>query len=209
MLYKALHRWVWGFFLFSISGAIAMIMLAALAVLLLTMGAIWLFNALVRLRNQVRVAWSDVDVQLQRRHDLVPTLVASVKAYAKHESQLLASITAERCAAMLVQTPAARSAPETAVARSLGHLMVLSEAYPELKASANFAQLTTELVEVENALQHARRFYNGSVREFNNAIESFPSVLVARTLAFKPAEFFAADNEARASIAVTLDAGTS
>jgi LemA protein len=172
--------------------------------LLLAIGAVWLFNRLVRLRNQVRNAWSDVDVQLQRRHDLVPMLVESVKGYAAHERQLLESIAIERSAAMRADTPAQRVAPETALGRHLERLIALGEAYPELKASVNFSQLSTQLVQVEDTLQHARRFYNGSVREYNTALETFPGLLVAAALAFRPAEFFAADADARVRVEVRL-----
>ena len=172
--------------------------------LLLAVGAIWLFNRLIRLRNQVHNAWSDVDVQLQRRHDLVPMLVESVKGYANHERQLLENIALDRSAAMRADTPAKRIVPEIALGRHLVRLMALGEAYPDLKASSNFSQLSTELVQVENTLQHARRFYNGSVREYSTALETFPTLLIAMTLAFKPAEFFAADADARANVEVKL-----
>lgn len=167
-------------------------------------GAIWLFNRLVRLRNQVRVAWSDVDVQLQRRHDLVPMLVETVKGYAHHEQDLLERIAQARSAALAATSPAARGGPETALGQGLERLLALGEAYPDLKASDNFSQLATQLVQVEDTLQHARRFYNGSVREYNNAQETFPTLLIAKALAFKPAEFFAAEADARANVAVNL-----
>lgn len=177
----------------------------ALIPLLVAAGAIWLFNRLVRLRNQVQVAWSDVDVQLQRRHDLVPMLVETVKGYAHHEQDLLEQIARERSAALQATSPGARGAPETALGQGLGRLLALGEAYPELKASGNFSQLSTQLVQVEDTLQHARRFYNGSVREYNNARETFPTLLIAGMLAFKPAEFFAAEADARTNVAVALN----
>jgi LemA protein len=177
----------------------------ALILLLVAIGAIWLFNRLVRLRNQVHVAWSDVDVQLQRRHDLVPMLVETVKGYAHHEQGLLEQIAQARSAALAATAPAARGAPETALGQGLGRLLALGEAYPDLKASANFRQLSSELVEIEDTLQHARRFYNGSVREYNTALETFPALVIAKALAFKPAEFFAADADAHANVAVKLD----
>lgn len=173
--------------------------------LLLAVGAIWLFNRLIRLRNQVRNGWSDVDVQLQRRHDLVPMLVETVQGYASHERQLLESIARERSAAMNANSPAQRIAPELALGQHLGRLVALGEAWPELKASGNFSQLATRLVEIEDTLQHARRFYNGSVREYNTALETFPTLLIAGVLAFKPAEFFAADADARALVEVELN----
>lgn len=172
--------------------------------LLVALGAVWLFNRLVRRRNQVQVAWSDVDVQLQRRHDLVPMLVETVQGYAHHEQGLLEQIAHDRSAALKATSPGARGAPETALGHGLERLLALGEAYPELKASDNFSQLSTQLVQVEDTLQHARRFYNGSVREYNNARETFPAVLIAGALGFKPAEFFAAAADARANVAVAL-----
>ncbi len=172
--------------------------------LVLVVGAVWLFNRLVRRRNQVRNAWSDVDVQLQRRHDLVPMLVESVKGYASHEQQLLESIATERSAALHASSVAQRMGPEVALGQHLDRLIALGEAYPALKASGNFIQLSTQLVEIEDGLQHARRFYNGSVREYNTALETFPAVLVARKFAFKPAEYFAAAADARRPVGVDL-----
>lgn len=176
----------------------------AIILLAIVVAGLWLFNRLVRLRNQVRVAWSDVDVQLQRRHDLVPMLVTTVKGYASHEKQLLENVTAERRAAMQANAPATRAAPETALGNSLGRLVMLGEAYPELKANANFSQLSSQLVSIEDTLQHARRFYNGSVRQYDTALETFPTLLIARPLGFHPADFFAAEEDARANVEVKL-----
>lgn len=172
--------------------------------LVLVVGTIWLFNQLTRLRNQVRNPWSDVDVQLQRRHDLVPMLVEAVKGYATHERQLLERIAVERGAALRAFGPAQRITPEIALGGCLDRLIALREAYPALKASGNFTQLSTQLVEVEDNLQHARRFYNGSVRDYNTAKETFPAVLIARAFAFKAAEFFAAGADAAAPVAVKV-----
>ncbi|HET6546085.1 MAG TPA: LemA family protein [Rhodanobacteraceae bacterium] len=164
----------------------------------------WMFNRLVRDRNQVRAAWSDVDVQLQRRHDLVPRLVETVRGYAGHERELLARLASERSTSRQASGVAARGEIETALGGDLTRLIALAEAYPDLKASANFSQLSQELVDVEDALQHARRFYNGSVRQFNTHLERFPDVAVARLFRFQPAEFFAAEADARATPKVAL-----
>ncbi len=179
-------------------------MLIAALALALAITVAWLFNRLVRLRNQVRVAWSDVDVQLQRRHDLVPPLVEVVKGYAAHESGVLERVTSERSAALAADSPGARGAPETALGQGLSHLIALAEAYPELKANENFMQLSRQLVETEDQIQHARRFYNGSVRQYNTELERFPALLIARPLGFQPAEFFAAEADARANVQVDL-----
>ncbi len=164
----------------------------------------WVFNRLVRDRNQVHAAWSDVDVQLQRRHDLVPSLVESVRGYAGHERDLFARVAAERNASRAVSGVAARGDAEAALGFDLTRLLALGEAYPDLKASANFAQLSRELVDVEDALQHARRFYNGSVRQYNTHLERFPDLVIARAFGFHAAEFFAAAADAHATPGVEL-----
>lgn len=180
-------------------------MILALVLLAVAGYALWVFNRLVRARNQVQVAWSDVDVQLQRRHDLVPMLVETVRGYAHHESSLLERITEERTHARQAQGVAQRSDQETALGADLGRLIALREAYPNLKASDNFRQLSSQLVEIEDALQHARRFYNGSVRQYNTDIQRFPDLLVARVTGFHDADFFAAEADARAVVDVKLD----
>ena len=172
----------------------ALLVLAALVA-----WVVFVFNRLVRLRNQVRTAWADIDVQLQRRHDLVPSLVAAVKGYAGHEQALMESLTALRTQAMAAQSSPQRLEPiEDALQQGLGRLLAVVEAYPDLKASANFMQLQSELVEVEEHLQYARRFYNGAVRDYDNALQRVPDVLVARTLGFRGAGYFQAGAESRA-----------
>ena len=179
----------------TIVGLLVLVALAAWAVLA--------FNRLVRLRNQVRTAWADIDVQLQRRHDLVPSLVSAVKGYAGHEQALMESVTALRTQAMAAQaSPARLGAIEDALQQGLGRLLAVVEAYPDLKASDNFAQLQGELVEVEEQLQYARRFYNGAVRDYDNALQRVPDVVVARAFAFRGAEYFQAADEDRAAVVV-------
>lgn len=180
-------------------------LILALILLALAGYVIWVFNRLVRARNQVHVAWSDVDVQLQRRHDLVPMLVETVRGYAHHESALLQRITAERSHARAADGVADRGDKETALGLDLGRLLALREAYPDLKASDNFRQLSSQLVTIEDALQHARRFYNGSVRQYNTDIQRFPDFLIARVTGFHEADFFAAETGARAAVDVNLD----
>jgi LemA protein len=165
---------------------------------------VFAFNRLVRLRNQWRTAWADIDVQLQRRHDLVPQLVAAVQGYARHESTLLEAVTALRARALGLQGPKQLGEIEEALEQNLGRLLALREAYPDLKASANFMQLHEELVEVEEHLQYARRFYNGAVRDYNTAIQRVPDVLVARGFGFGEADFFQAGAEQRAAVKVEL-----
>jgi LemA protein len=165
------------------------LMLVVLAVLV---WAVVVFNRLVRLRNLVRAGWADIDVQLLRRHDLVPMLVEAVRGYASHEKATLDSVTALRGQAMQTQSPAQLADIEQALEQGVGRLLLLREAYPELKASGNFLQLQRDLVEVEDHLQYARRFYNGAVRALNDAVQKFPDLLVARGFGFREAEFFEA-----------------
>jgi LemA protein len=155
------------------------------------------FNRLVRLRNQVKAGWSDIDVQLLRRHDLVPMLVETVKAYAGHEKNLFERVTALRTEAVSASSPARLAEVESALQHDVGRLILLKEAYPELKASENFLKLQKDLVDVEDHLQYARRFYNGAVRELNVGVQRFPDSLIANSFGFKVAEFFDAPEGAQ------------
>jgi LemA protein len=162
--------------------------------------ALWValgFNRLVRLRNQVRAAWADIDVQLTRRHDLVPQLVAAVRGYADHERATMEAVTALRAEAVSTSSPARLGEVETALEAGLGRLFALRESYPDLMASENFGALQGELVEVEDQLHFSRRFYNGAVRDLNTTRERFPDTLIARLFGFREAEYFQAGTEAR------------
>ncbi|MEE4279374.1 MAG: LemA family protein [Halieaceae bacterium] len=163
---------------------------------------IWTYNRLVLRRNRVSTAWSDIDVQLTRRHDLIPNLVSAVKAYAAHESATLAAVTTLRGHAMAEQRPTKLGVIEGDIEKLLSRLLVLQEDYPELKADQNFAQLSDTLVEVEDQLQYARRYYNGAVRDLNTQIASFPDLIVATVLGFRQAEFYQAEGSHRDSVAV-------
>lgn len=167
--------------------------------------AVFAFNRLVRLRNQVKAGWSDIDVQLMRRHDLVPRLVEAVRAYAGHESAVLERVTELRAQAMATTSPARLASLEQAIESDVARLLVIKEAYPELKASENFLALQRDLVDVEDHLQYARRFYNGAVRELNDGVQRFPDVVVARALGFAEAEYFKADDGA--SVVPKLELG--
>ena len=172
---------------------------------LLTGWAVVMFNRLVRDRNQVRAAWSDIDVQLTRRHDLVPRLVDAVRAYADYERATLTAVTELRARAEAAGRLRDKARLEDEMQAGLHRLIALAESYPELKADGNFLQLQRDLVETEDHLQYARRFYNGAVRIYNTHIETFPDMLVAKPFAFAPAEFFAVDDaEARAAPRVEL-----
>jgi LemA protein len=162
-------------------GAIALFVVAALVAL---------FNDLIGARNQVRAAWSDIDVQLTRRHDLVPQLVAAVQGYAMHERATLTLVAELRARAMAAASLQDKARLEGELAQQVQRILALQESYPDLKASGNFLALQRDLVGIEDHLQYARRFYNGAVRDLNNTVETFPSLLVARAAAIGAAEFF-------------------
>lgn len=167
--------------------------------------AIWSFNRLTRLRNQMRMAWSDIDVQLARRHDLIPQLVATVQAYTKHEKTLLTAVTTLRARALDSDRPTTLAALENQLEQSLAQIFFLQENYPDLKADGNFNQLQRDLVETENQLQYARRFYNGAVRALNDAVLQFPDLLIARLARFSIAEYFSAEAEQRDNVLINLE----
>src|SRR5262245_17526588 len=181
--------------------------MTTIVVLLVAVIVIWVvfaYNRLVRLRNQVRTAWADIDVQLTRRHDLVPQLVTAVKAYAGHEQAVLKAVTELRSQAVTLSSPARLGEVETALEQALTQLFALREAYPDLKANENFAQLQADLVKIEEHLQYARRFYNGAVRDYNDAVQRVPDVAIARSFGFSGSEFYQARDEERSAVNVEL-----
>jgi LemA protein len=148
------------------------------------------FNALVHARLRVDEAWSDVEAQLQRRHDLVPNLVEVVKAYAEHETVLLVEVSEARADAMSVRSCGRKEVAEKDLTRALGGLRALAEQYPQLRASENFVRLQSQLTEAEVEIQSARRVYNSNVQKYNAQVQSFPALLVARLGAFRSRRFF-------------------
>jgi len=170
--------------------------LVVVLVLLLLAAAILLFNRLIKDRNRVHAAWSDIDVQLTRRHDLVPRLVEAVKAYAGHERSTMEAVTELRNQATVARRLADKAGLEDQLEAGVHKLLILAEAYPDLKANQNFLELQKELVEVEDYLQYARRFYNGAVRILNTRIETVPDNVIANMFQFQPAEYFEAENRA-------------
>jgi len=169
--------------------------------------AVWVvvtYNRLVRLRNQVQTAWADIDVQLTRRHALVPQLVAAVRGYTGHERGVLEAVTELRAQALAVSSPARLGQVESSLAQAVSRLLALKEAYPDLQASGQFLQLQRDLVEVEGHLQFARRFYNGAVRDYHTAIQRIPDLIVARTGGFGEREFFQAGDDEREVVAVEV-----
>src|SRR6185437_16127176 len=178
---------------------IVIIAIAALALIFL----LGTYNGLVRMRNNLRNAWSDIDVQLTRRHDLIPNLVESVKGYMTHERQTLEDVTQARSSAMSAGSDIpTRSVAEMALTGAVNNLLAASERYPELKASQNFMLLQEQLTSTENRIAFARQHYNETVRQFNTAISEFPRNLVAGMFGFAPASVFAADAGERAAAKV-------
>ncbi len=174
----------------------------------ITLGAIgliiaWLiatYNGLITLRNRTDEAWSDIDVQLKRRYDLIPNLVETVKGYAGHEKEVFERVTLARTAAIDAEkggNPAEIAKTENMLAGTLKSLFAVAESYPDLKASGNFMKLQDELSDTENKIQAARRFYNGNVRDFNTKMEKFPTNMIAGMLGFKTKEFFEIDEPAQ------------
>lgn len=154
------------------------------------------YNGLVALRNHIAESWSDIDTELKRRHDLIPNLVEAVRGYARHEQDVLEMVVKIRSECMAPHTGAsARStADESRLSAALGRLVAVAESYPGLKADKGFLRLQTELVETENRIQAARRFYNGNIRDYRNKMESFPGSLIAATFGFGPVEYLAFDS---------------
>ncbi len=151
------------------------------------------YNKFVTLINRAKEAWSDIDIQLKRRYDLIPNLVNTVKGYATHESEVFEKVTTARAQAMGAQNIIDKSKTENMLSNALKSVFAIAEAYPELKANQNFMSLQTELSDTENKIQAARRFYNANVRDLNIAIDSFPSNLVARAFHFLKMELFTLD----------------
>jgi LemA protein len=157
------------------------------------------FNRMVALRNRVQNAWSDIDVQLKRRHDLIPNLVESVKGYMAHERETLEAVTNARTQAMAAgSNVAARASAEKTLTGALGNLFAVAERYPALRAVESMTQLQEELSSTENRIAYARQFYNDSVMEYNTAQSTFPRNMVAGVFGFSPSTMFAAEESARA-----------
>lgn len=163
---------------------------------------VYVYNGLVGLGRRAEGAWSDIDVQLKRRHDLVGSLVEAVKGYAHHEKNVLERVARARSRAEHAREdgrPEASGEAEAGLSNEVGHLVALAEAYPDLKASERFADLQRALTEVEDDLQNARRYYNAVVRDLNTRIQTFPNLVVARPLGFREREFFSIDDRAEAA----------
>jgi len=185
---------------------ITAIVIAVVIVLLLLWG-VAIYNGLVRLRALVKEGFSGITVQLRRRADLIPNLVSTVEGYASHERETLTQVIEHRGDATAARGVAATAQADTAFSAMLGRLFAVAEAYPDLKADANFRQLQEELSEIEEHLQSARRYYNATVRDLNTKIQSFPNVLIARPMGFAEEEFYE-DNDASIQSAPVVKFGS-
>jgi LemA protein len=173
--------------------------LSSVIIILVVVVVFWLigmFNSLIRARNRVKEAWSDIDVQLKRRHDLIPNLVETVKGYAAHESGVFENVSKARSMAMGAQSIEEKGKAENMLSGALKSLFAVAEAYPQLRAVESFAKLQDELSDTENKIQAARRFYNSNVLELNNRIQVFPSNIFANMMGFQPETFFQIENQA-------------
>lgn len=174
----------------------------AVVVVLLILYVIGVYNGLIRLKNRVENAWAQIDVQLERRYDLIPNLVETVKGYAAHEKETLERVIAARNAGMGATTPHDRAAAENMITGALKSLFALSEAYPDLKANQNFLNLQEELTSTEDRIAYARQFYNDAVLGYNNRIQVFPGNLIAGAFSFREREYFDAPPEDEAPVQV-------
>lgn len=184
-----------------------MIMFIGLGVVVvLIVGVIYIYNGLIRAKVRVDEAWSDIDVQLKRRYDLIPNLIETVKGYAKHEKEVFEKVTAQRTQAMNASGPAEKEKAENMLSGTLKSLFAVAENYPDLKANENFLELQRELTDTEDKIQAARRFYNGNVRDFNTKIQVFPNNMLAGMLGYKDREFFEAEEGGKEPVKVDFDA---
>lgn len=167
------------------TGLVLVIIMAVVAAVI-----VWMYNSLIRVKNQVDEAWSDIDVQLKRRHDLIPNLIATVKGYAAHEKNLFEKVTEARTRAMTAGTADEKGKAENMLSGTLKSLFAVAENYPDLKANQNFLELQRELTDTEDKIQASRRFYNGNVRDLNTKIEVFPTNIMAGMIGLKQREYF-------------------
>ena len=171
-------------------------------IIVIILWIIGVYNGLIRKKTRTEESWSDIDVQLKRRYDLIPNLMETVKGYMRHEEKVLTEVTKARNIAMNAQSPKEKAQAENMLSGTLKTLFAVSENYPDLKASENFAKLQDELSDTENKIQAARRFYNGSARDFNIKILVFPNSVIAGMLKFEKFDFFEADEKEKENIQV-------
>jgi LemA protein len=185
-----------GLVLVAALGVIVLLIIVAIAWAILT------YNRLIRLRTQVQASWAQIDVQLRRRHSLIPNLVETVKGYAAHERDTLSAVVEARSGALAAQGPAQQGAAENVLTQALGRLFALAEAYPVLKANENFAALQSELAVTEDKIAYARQFYNSAAQTLNGAVQSIPTNIVAGLGGFHPEPYFEAVGDERLDVSV-------
>ncbi len=179
-----------------------MMLIILLVLIVLVFAVVGMYNGLIRLKNRVDEAWSDIDVQLKRRYDLIPNLVNTVKGYATHERELFEKVTEARTRAMGAGNATDKAQAENALSGTLKTLFAVAENYPQLKANENFLELQKELTDTEDKIQASRRFFNGNVRDFNTKIEIFPTNIIAGMLNFTKRDFFEAKEEEKEAVKV-------
>jgi LemA protein len=180
------------------------VIILVVVLVLLALYVIVSYNGLVSLRNRIENAWAQIDVQLKRRYDLIPNLVETVKGYASHERETLDAVIQARNAGMSAQGPHDQAEAENMLSGALKSLFALSEAYPDLKANQNFAQLQEELTGTEGRIAYARQFYNDTVYRYNTKVQSFPANVLANMFRFSEREYFQADDESRGPTQVSF-----
>jgi len=174
--------------------------IALIIVVVILAALVMIYNGLVSGRNRVDEAWSDINVQLKRRHDLIPNLVNTVQGYAGHEKSVFQQVTEARTNAEHAANPQQLGAAENALSRAIGGIFAVAEAYPDLKANANFMQLQSDLTDTEDKIQASRRFYNGNVRDYNTKLQVFPTNIFANMFGFTKREFFDLDDVAEKAV---------
>lgn len=179
------------------TGTILIILLAIVVAVI-----IWMYNSLIRVKNRVEEAWSDIDVQLKRRYDLIPNLISTVKGYAVHEKNLFEKVTEARTRAMSAGTADEKGKAENMLSGTLKSLFAVAENYPDLKANQNFLELQRELTDTEDKIQASRRFYNGNVRDLNTKIEVFPTNIMAGTMGLKQRDYFEMEEKEKEPVKV-------
>jgi LemA protein len=183
---------------------LALVLIIVGVVVLLGLAVLFIYNRMIARRNAVDNSWAQIEAALQRRHDLIPNLVESVKGYATHERQTFEEVTAARSGAVTATAPPAQAVAEKALTAAIGRLMVVAENYPELRATENFQQLQAQLSETENQIAITRRVYNDTVQTYNTFIQIFPPSVIANAFHFEPRQFFDAPKEAEATPEVSF-----
>jgi LemA protein len=189
-----------------VPGALTLVLIIVGIVVLLGLAALFIYNRMVSRRNAVDNSWAQIEAALQRRHDLIPNLVESVKGYATHEKETFENVTRARTTAVGAKAPGTQAAAENMLTAALGRLMVVAEQYPQLRATENFQQLQQQLSETEDQIQITRRVYNDTVQTYNTMIQQFPASIVANSFHFEPRQFFDAPKEAEATPEVSFSA---